>query len=598
MITNRTHAEYLRLAREIEHKNDKTFHKLAVLSSFTADFLKPYIMVESEELGLCLKPWFSPFNQYEQMVLDEGSALWRQIPDIVWISIRIEDVHRYLIDEFARLSVGQAIVRLSSIRDRLLSLVRATRQRFRGPILVSNFTIQDQIKLDIYDAGNPNGITHLVADQNHLLAKELADLTDIHIFDYSGCVAFAGGRNWRDRRLWYMGRIAVGPAAQQYLARQVSRFAAALLRPSAKCLVVDLDNTLWGGVIGDDGPGGIKIGDDYPGNIYKDFQSALLGLRHRGFLLAIASKNDEELVRQTLDSHPEMILRSEHFASMKINWDPKPPNIRKIAEELNIGLDSIVFIDDNPVERARVRAELPMVQVIELPSDILGFLPALRDVAALDKARVLDEDRLRADQYRQEAKRKELESGLTSIADFMRELQMCATVGRLDPNTLERIHQLIHKTNQFNLTTRRHLLDEIKRLSDSPDSEVAWLRLSDRFGDMGLVCVGVIRKIGDCLWEIDTFLMSCRVMGRNAEDAFLSYLAELALAKGATILRGIYIKTSKNKPVENFYNEHKFKQVAHPDDSTWVYEIDLKADTFPWPEHIKRFDVEKGALND
>jgi FkbH-like protein len=473
-------------------------------------------------------------------------------------------------------------------------LASATRQRFRGPILVSNFTIQDQIIPDIFDAGNPDGMTHLVAEQNSLLAKQLASLTDIHIFDYSGCVSFVGGQIWRDRRLWYMGRIAVGPAAQQYFSRQISRFAASLLRPAAKCLVMDLDNTLWGGVIGDDGPGGITIGDDYPGNLFKDFQAALLGFRHRGFLLAIASKNDEQLVRQTLDTHPEMILRSEHFASMQINWNPKPLNIRKIAEHLNIGLDSIVFIDDNPVERACVKVELPMVHVVEMPADVISYLPVLRNIAALDKTRILEEDRLRARQYQQEAKRREFESGVTSMADFMRGLQMTARVGRLDSNTLERIHQLIHKTNQFNLTSRRHLKDDIKRMHDSPDSEVAWLRLNDRFGDMGLVCVGIIKKIDNRLWEIDTFLMSCRVMGRNAEDAFLSYLAELTLLRGASALRGVYIRTPKSKPVENFYNEHKFRTISHPDDATWVYEIDLDHDTFPWPEQIRRLEEDKG----
>jgi FkbH-like protein len=589
-MISRTYADYLKLAKEIELSLDKPFHKLAILSSFTADFLRPCIMVESDEVGLFLKPWFCPFNQYEQMAINEASPLWQQKPDIVWIVIRIEDIDCYFIDEFARLDVMQAVARLSSVRERLLSLIRTVRQRFRGPILVSNFTFEDQLKPDIFDAGNPDGMTNLIADQNRLLSKELNTLTDAHMFDYAGCVASAGGQNWRDRRLWYMGRLAVSGAAQQYLSRQVARFAAALLRPPAKCIVLDLDNTLWGGVIGDDGPGGIKIGDDYPGNVFKDFQSALLGLRHKGFLLAIASKNDEQVVRQTLDTHPEMILRSEHFVSMKINWNPKPGNIRKIAEELNIGLDSIVFIDDNPVERAQVRAELPMITVVEMPNNILGYLPALRETAVLDKARILHEDRLRADQYQQEAKRKEFESALTSMDDFMIGLQMTARVGRLDSNTQERIHQLIHKTNQFNLTTRRHLLDDIKKMSESADSEVAWLRLQDRFGDLGLVCVGIIKKIDVCRWEIDTFLMSCRVMGRKVEDAFLSYLAELAMAKGATILKGIYIKTPKSKPVENFYTDHNFNQTSHPDDINWIYEIALNRGTFHWPETIKRLE--------
>jgi FkbH-like protein len=590
-MISRTYADYIKLSRELEIIPDKQSYKLAVLSSFTADFLKPYLLVESDELGLFLKPWFCPFNQYEQMAIDENSTLWQQKPGIVWIAIRIEDMDRYFADEFARLGPEQATSRLSDIRERLLSLIRTVRQRFRGPILVSNFTLEDQLKPDIFDAGNPNGMTNLVAEQNQLLSRELAEITDAHIFDFAGCVASAGGQNWRDRRLWYMGRLAVGGAAQQYLAKQLVRFTAALLRPAAKCLVLDLDNTIWGGVIGDDGPGGIKIGDDYPGNVFKDFQAALLGLRHRGFLLAISSKNDEQVVRQALDSHPEMILKTEHFACMKINWEPKPANIAKIAEELNIGLDSLIFIDDNPVERAQVRAALPTVNVVELPTDILGYLPTLRELTGLDKTRILDEDRIRADQYRQEAKRKEMESTVTNMADFMRDLQMAAKVGLLNPNTQERIHQLIHKTNQFNLTTRRHLLDDIKQMSESPSSEVAWLRLHDRFGDLGLVCVGIVREIDKSLWEIDTLLMSCRVMGRNVEDAFLSYLAELAMAHGATILRGIYIKTPKNKPVENFYIDRHFTEINHPDENTWIYESLLTEGSFKWPDHINRLEI-------
>jgi FkbH-like protein len=590
-MISRTYSDYIKLSKELELLADKRSRKLAILSSFTADFLKPYLLVESDELGLFLKPWCSPFNQYEQMAIDEDSELWRQKPDIVWIAVRIEDLDRYFADEFARLGPEQAKFRLSKIGERLLSLIRTVRQRFRGPIFVSNFTLDDQLKPDIFDAGNPDGMTNLIAEQNRLMAKELSVITDAHIFDFAGCVAYAGGQNWRDRRLWYMGRLAIGAAAQLYLSKQLVRFASALLSPAAKCLVLDLDNTIWGGVIGDDGPGGIKIGDDYPGNVFKDFQAALLGLRHRGFLLAISSKNDEQLVRQTLDTHPEMILKTEHFACMKINWDPKPANISKIAEELNISLDSLIFIDDNPVERAQVRAAMPMVNVVELPTDILGYLPALREVAGLDKPRILDEDRIRADQYQQEAKRKEMESTVTDMADFMKGLQMTARVGKLDSNTQERIHQLIHKTNQFNLTTRRHLLDDIKHMSESPDSEVAWLRLQDRFGDLGLVCVGIVKKIDQSRWEIDTLLMSCRVMGRNVEEAFLAYLAELAIAKGATILRGIYIKTPKSKPVESFYIAHRFKEVSHPDDTTWIYEAPLTNGTFSWPEHIKRLDI-------
>ena len=199
---------------------------------------------------------------------------------------------------------------------------------------------------------------------------------------------------------------AVSQSAMKPLARNLVRAAAAVLRPPAKCIVIDLDNTIWGGVIGDDGPSGIQLGDDYPGSVFKDFQAALLGYRQRGFLLAVASKNDQDVARDAIDHHPEMLLRSDHFAAMEINWEPKSVNLRRIAEKLNLGLDSFVFLDDNPVERAQVRAELPMVNVVELPADPLGYLPALRGVVALDRPKLLAKDLQRAEMYQQEAKRR------------------------------------------------------------------------------------------------------------------------------------------------------------------------------------------------
>ena len=256
--------------------------------------------------------------------------------------------------------------------------------------------------------------------------------------------------------------MAVAQAAMPSFAERLVRSVAAVVRPAAKCIVIDLDNTIWGGVIGDDGPEGIKLGDDYPGSVFKDFQAALLGYRHRGFLLAIASKNNRDVAIEALDKHPEMILRSQHFAAIEINWEQKPANLRRIAETLNIGLDSFVFLDDNPLERAQVSAELPMVNVVELPADPLGYLPALREVAALDRPRLLGEDLHRADMYRQESERKEFLSKQGSVEDFLAGLAMTAEVGKLNSHTMERICQLIGKTNQFNLTTRRHGMEAVR----------------------------------------------------------------------------------------------------------------------------------------
>jgi FkbH-like protein len=260
--------------------------------------------------------------------------------------------------------------------------------------------------------------------------------------------------------------------------------------------------------------------------------------------------------------------------------------LRAIAGQLNIGLDALVLIDDNPVERAAVRAELPMVHVLELPNDPLGYLPALAELAVLDRPRLLAEDRQRAEMYQSESLRKQVEEQATSVEEFLTRLEMTAEVGQCDAHTIERIHQLIQKTNQFNLTTRRHNIDDIRRFARSRDAAVAWLRLADRYGDLGLVCVGIVYRLDGDTWVIDTLLMSCRVMGRRVEDAFLSYLAELARAGGARRLRGIFRRTAKNAPVLEFYSQHGFADLGGQDERH--YEAELADGAFAWPEAIRR----------
>jgi FkbH-like protein len=578
-------AEYLQAARAIEAAGGDA-RTLAVISTFTAELLRPYIIVESQRLGCLVRPWFGPFGQLEQLVLDDASPLWQQAPDVVWIAARLQDVDRHLVHEAPAIGPAATRQRLDAIRGRLVGLARAARDKHRASILVSNLAQEADHDLNVFDANDPDGFVYLLAECNRQLARDLAQVPDAHVFDYAGTLRTSGAGGWADPKLWYMARGACGSQSMAPLARSLSRAVGALVRPVAKCLVLDLDNTLWGGVLGDDGPEGIQLGDDYPGNVFKDLQAALLGFRNRGFLLAIASKNDEQTVLDVLDSHPEMLLKREHFASIAVNWEPKPANLRRIAKALNIGLDSLVLLDDNPVERAAVRAELPMVQVVELPADPLGYLRALGELAAFDRPRLLEEDRKRADMYQSDSLRQQVASEASSVEEFLENLQMEARVGRCDATTLERIHQLIQKTNQFNLTTRRHNLDDIRRFMQSPDAAVAWLRLRDRYGDLGLVCVGIVERLDARTWVIDTLLMSCRVMGRHVEDAFLSYLAELARQGGAGMLRGILRPTAKNAPVRQFYSDHGFAELGG--DGERVYEAELADGAFAWPDVIRR----------
>jgi FkbH-like protein len=586
-----TPAEFERLARRLREHGAAPATKLSVLASFSAHFMSSYLVVASHRSGVPVEPWFGPFNQFEQVVLDPRSELWLNAPDVVWLAPRLEDLQPDLLAQFCQIGAEAARERLASVVRRLSELASAVRNRSQATLFVSNLCLPQLNTFYVLGASEPSGLKYLIHEANLQLAHYVAGLPDAWILDYEGAVSDCGAARWTDPKLHYWARTGIGPLGFESLASRFCRCLAAIRRPAAKCVVVDLDNTLWGGVIGDDGIEGVKIGHDFPGNVFRDIQTFIKGLRARGILLAIASKNDERTALRALETHPEMILRPADFAATLINWDPKPMNLQRIATLLNIGLDSLVFIDDNPVERAHVRTQLPMVEVPEMPTDVVEWPSALGRIERFDRPRLTAEDLQRADMYAADLGRKQLQRSAESLESFLTSLDMTATVGLCDDRTLDRIHQLIEKTNQFNLTSRRYKKDEVRRMGEDPGRAVAWLRLRDRYGDMGLVGVGIIGDAGNGVWDIDTFLMSCRVMDRQVERALLAYLAEVARERGGKILRGIYIPTAKNEPVRGFFGAHAFaldpaSKTGGEHVPTYTREID--DDMVAWPPVIHR----------
>ena len=302
-------------------------------------------------------------------------------------------------------------------------------------------------------------------------------------------------------------------------------------------LVTDLDNTLWGGVIGENGLEGIQVGMEYPGAAYRALQRVMLDLYRRGIILAICSKNNVADAMEALEQHPGMLLRPEHFAALRINWDDKAQNLREIAAELNVGRDSLAFLDDNPVERARISDELPEVTVIDLPSDPSWFAQALQAVPVFERLAVSSEDRERGRYYGEQRQRVESQRNATSLEDFLRSLQQEVEVAPVTAETLIRVAQLTQKTNQFNLTTRRYSEQKIAELAASSHWSVYSIRVKDRFGDNGIVGVMITHDAGK-VCEIDTFLLSCRVIGRTIETALLSFMVDSARARGMEQLQG------------------------------------------------------------
>ncbi|MBQ7264289.1 MAG: HAD-IIIC family phosphatase [Synergistaceae bacterium] len=380
---------------------------------------------------------------------------------------------------------------------------------------------------------------------------------DVPIFDLASIVAEVGRKDLYNAKTWYLGALPFSASGERRIAEEIVRVVDILRRGRRKCLVLDLDGTLWGGVIGEDGIEGIALSDHGIGAAYRDVQVVAKALKDQGVLLAICSKNDIEDALLPFREHPHTVLRPEDFAAVRANWSPKPKNVADIARELNIDMGSMIFIDDSPVEREAVRAACPDVEVPDFPSDTSALPAFLRDVADrwLTVTQLSVEDAGKTEMYRAEAKRNEARASHVSLDGYLASLEMRLDLHALRDDEVPRAAQLCAKTNQFNLTTRRH--DEAALRGMMGDGRHAlWIAsLKDRFGDYGRIALIVAEWDGKDRATFDTFLMSCRAMGRGVEAAALSAVeADLAL-RGVTCLTGRYVPTAKNDPVKDFWRD-------------------------------------------
>ena len=586
-------ADYARHARRIREAGDASGLRplrVATLASYTLNFADAALTVELARQGRRLTSWYGGFGQLEQAVIAPGGELYAFAPDALVIAIRPEDVDADAIVRFHATN-GQRFAGLADdLVGRLARSAEAFRARTAAPLFVANFAPPAAPPLGPFDANVAESVTAAFARANAMLRERLAGVPSAFVWDYAGLVHAEGARRWTDPRLWALGRIAVASEHQPAFAAHLARTLASATRTPAKVLVLDLDNTLWGGVVGDDGMEGLRLGDDHPGSAFKAFQRRCLALADRGILLAVVSKNDHEVAERVFREHPEMLIRWEHLAAARINWRPKSENLLELATELNLGTDSFVFFDDNPVEREEVRLRVPDVAVIEVPDDPLAYEATLAACALFDQTGLSAEDRTRAESYRLDRERRDLSRRFESVDDFLRDLAMTAEVGPVDASTLGRVAQLVGKTNQFNLTTRRHGPAELAAMAASASHVVACLRAGDRFGDQGLVCVGIVRVDGtDAV--VDTFLMSCRVMNRRIEHAMMSYLADAARARGCTRLVGDWLPTRRNGMVRGFFAELGFARAGDAPDGGERWAIALTDDVLPWPDVIARMSA-------
>lgn len=524
--------------------------RLALLGSATMAHLHPAIRVAGLRRGLWIDTYENDYGQYLQELSDPDSGLRAFDPTAILLAL---DAHHLAAGVNAGLDAAGADQALDEIADRLHEAWRQARAAFRCPIIQQTAVPLHLPVLGLNEHRLPGSRARFIARLNARL-RALAEEEGVDLLALDDRAARDGLAAWHDPALWHRSKQEVSPVAAPMYGELVARLLAAKQGRSAKCLVLDLDNTLWGGVIGDDGLEGIVLGQGSPlGEAYAAFQDYCRELSRRGVILAVCSKNDEANALEPFDRHPEMVLKRADIACFVANWSDKAANIRQIAAELNIGLDTLVFVDDNPFERNLIRRELPMAAVPEVGDDPSTYAQTLADAGYFEGLAVTEEDRERTGQYQGNRAREVLKASATDLESYLRGLEMQLVWKRFDRIGQQRIVQLINKSNQFNLTTRRYTDEEVQAVMDDPRAFGLQLRLLDRFGDNGVIAIVIGRMQDDASCAIDTWLMSCRVLGRQVEPTTLNLVAEQAKALGARRLIGEYIPTKKNGMVKDHY---------------------------------------------
>jgi FkbH-like protein len=447
--------------------------------------------------------------------------------------------------------------------------------------VVQGMTLAHGGYFGINDPQRPEGQGYLVQRFNQGLAAEFAKRKGVVLWDFDRLVRAKGYENLYDPKMWYVSRNPYRQSAYPAIADDLTRYVRSALGRIRKCVVVDLDNTLWGGIVGEDGIEGIGLGRDYPGNCYRDFQKELLKLYHRGILLAINSKNNEADALEVLDKHPDMVLRRRHFAAYRINWQDKASNLKALAKELNIGIDSMVFVDDNPRECELVRRQCPECLVFCLPEKPYLIPRFLDSVPGLECVSLTEEDTRRGEMYQAQLVRGHAAARFGNLEDFWKDLELEVRIEPAQRFSIPRIAQLTQRTNQMNLTTRRYTEPQVEALAGDPSWRVVSVAAKDRFGDHGIVGAMFIRFDGDRC-HIDSFLMSCRVLGLNMEQYMIAHAAQIARQANSKTLVGEFIPTAKNKVAADMYSRLGFKKVGDT-----LFCADLEEPVVHPPGHIR-----------
>ena len=571
--------EYIGLSKKIDNSNYSKKLKVALLSSFTLNGLNEVLHVKCSDMGIRYQSYISGYNQYNQELLNPESDYYKFCPDITFL---ILDIRNFLGDNFYNFHILSDDTKKEFVKEKinhLENIIQNFEKNSNSKLVITNFNIPYYSPNGIIESKIKFGLHEMIEKINHSLRDISKTHNSIYVYDFNQFVSKHGEKNIFDYRQFHLGDIQITFNFMPYFGYELMSYIKSITGTNRKCIVLDLDNTLWGGVVGEDGFDGIELGQTANGKAFVDFQKELLSLWQQGIILAINSKNNFDDAMKVIHEHPEMILREKNFANIQINWNDKAQNLLQISDEINIGLNSIVFFDDDKLNQTRIKQEFPEVLTIELPEDPSEFSPLLKELNDFNVLQRTDEDTKRGQMYTEQRKRKELEKSVSNLDDFLKELDIKVKMKKSNEFLIPRISQLTLKTNQFNLTTRRYQEEEIKNFSSNTKFIVGCAQVLDKFGDNGITGVYIIKK-NDKSWLIDTFLLSCRIMGRGVENAILSQILLDAQKNGIDEIQAEFIPTQKNQPAENFLSDFGFKK----QDEMWIYKLNNE---IKLPNHLK-----------
>lgn len=547
--------------------------RLAYVSNATVDGIADCLPAAAARHGVALEVFVPAYDQVAQEALDRNSTTNTTRPDAILLAVD----YRWL--QLPALTQKDEIDRrLEAATEQMFEVIDAFRRYSGAAIILQTLATPPQPLFGSYDTRVRGALRAMVWEINKRIVQKSTE-AGFYILDTAALAERIGTDTWFDAAQWLNYKLPMAARCNRIYADHVGRLLGAISGKARKCLVLDLDNTCWGGVIGDDGLDGIKFGQGSPlGEAFLAVQQKAKDLRSRGIMLAVSSKNDELVARSPFQLHPDMLLKEADFAVFQANWIDKASNLEAVAQKLNIGLDALVMLDDNPAERAQIRAALPMVAVPELPSDPGEYPSYLTAAGYFEATSFSDDDLIRIETYSTDIQRAEVKEKFKDLDGYLGALDMVMSASPFDSSGRQRIASLINKTNQFNLTTRRYTEAQVATMQEDPDTFTLQVRLKDKYGDLGMIAVAICRSVAVGLqrvWEIDTWLMSCRVLGRRVEEAMLHEIVSDARRAGVDRLIARYLPTKKNSMVRDHFDNLGFQRILEDEAGGREYELEL-----------------------